>query len=98
MSMDPALLAQILGQQGGAQPPQGGITPQQSPLGTAADLTRKIMMMQQMQKPPQAPAPQAPSPSAIPGYGAPNGLSQDPSMATQPANLQQLLQNQQRNA
>lgn len=54
MSMDPALLAQILSQQGGQQQQQGPMAAQQQPLGTAADLTRKIMMMQ-MQRPPQSP-------------------------------------------
>lgn len=74
MSMDPNMIAQLLmGQQ-----QQPGMQ-QQTGMGTAADLMRKIMMIQalkrqqqpqpppQMQNLPGQPQPQAPAAAAMPG-------------------------------
>lgn len=89
MSTDPQSMAMMLaGQLGGQQSPQGSAqTPQVQPLGAAAQLAQKIMLMQALQKPPQQQSPQIPgmppNPTTmgapgLPGQALPQGLNQAP--------------------
>lgn len=88
MSANPQVLAQLLSAQGSGQAPQqGGIQTQVSPIGAAAQLAQKIMLMQALQKPPQQQAPQIPglppNPTTLgapgmPGQALPQGLNQAP--------------------
>lgn len=74
MSVNPQMMAQMLA--GGLNQPQQG---QQSPLGTAAQLAQKVMLMQALQRgqvpqmqpgmPPGMPVPQAPAAQTMPGVG-----------------------------
>lgn len=59
MSANPQVLAQLLAGQPGQQQ-QGGMQAQTTPLGGAAQLAQKIMLMQALQKPPQQQPPQIP--------------------------------------
>lgn len=55
MSADPQMMAQLLAAQlGGQQAPQaGGMQAQVSPLGAAAQIAQKVMLMNALRKPPQ---------------------------------------------
>lgn len=77
MSANPQAMAQMLAQGLGGQQNQGGMTGQNSgPLGAAASLAQKIMLMQALQKgqPPQPGIPQVPP--VMPGAVQPQQMNQ----------------------
>lgn len=88
MSANPQQMAMMLASQLGGQPQSvGGMQPQSSPLGAAAQLAQKVMLMQALQKPPQTPQPQPPgmppNPTTmgapgLPGQALPQGMNQAP--------------------
>lgn len=88
MSANPQIMAQMLAGQLGQQPQQqGGMQAQTTPLGGAAQLAQKIMLMQALQKPPQQQPPQIPgqppNPTTmgapgLPGQALPQGMNQAP--------------------
>jgi hypothetical protein len=87
MSANPQAMAQMLAGQLGQQQQQGGMQAQTSPLGGAAQLAQKIMLMQALQKGPQPQQPQPlgmpPNPTTmgapgLPGQALPQGMNQAP--------------------
>lgn len=86
MSANPQMMAQMLASQLGGQQPSsvGGMQAQASPLGGAAQMAQKIMLMRALQQgQPQQPG-QPPNPlttmgaPGLPGQAAPQGLNQAP--------------------
>lgn len=88
MSMDPQSMAMMLaGQLGGGQqqPGAGQVAQQVQPLGAAAQLAQKVMLMQALQKAPQPPPipgqPQNPTTMGapgLPGQALPQQMNQAP--------------------
>lgn len=74
MSANPQAMAAMLAQQLGQQPQSGGpVAAQQGPLGAAAQLAQKVMLMQALQKgmpPQQQPNPMQPQPNMMGGIAA----------------------------
>lgn len=63
MSMDPGMISQLLAGGLSGAPQQGPVASPQQPLGAAAQLAQKIMLMQALrQPPPQQPLPRPPYP------------------------------------
>jgi len=61
MSVNPQMIAQMLaGGLGGQPQQQGSVASPQQPLGAAAQLAQKIMLMQALRQPPQQTLPQPP--------------------------------------
>lgn len=83
MSMDPNMMMQMLaGGLGGQPQQQGPVASAQQPLGAAAQLAQKIMLMQALQQRPQQPPPQQPPP-----YPQPNVMG---GVAAQPQAMQMM--------
>lgn len=86
MSANPQAMAMMLANQLGGQPQSvGGMQGQASPLGGAAQLAQKLMLMKALQGAPQQPQlpGQPPNPTTIgapglPGQALPQGLNQAP--------------------
>lgn len=89
MSANPQMMAQMLASQLGGQqsPAVGGMQPQTSPAGAAAQMAQKIMLMRALQQgqpqPGQPPPNQPPNPTTmgapgLPGQAVPQQMNQMP--------------------